>query len=124
MGVLHPSFNSFLTMEYGKCRGARRDLRGLPVEQRSGQAFGQRFPRIKTEDPFGSEISKEVTSGIVVSLHQLGSVLPCHSGRRIVRAVVNDEDFVAGIEGLQRSSKPERVIVGMEDCGERGHDSV
>ena len=57
-------------------------------------------------------------------MDQLRSVLSSYSRSVILRAMINDQDFVTGVEGLQGPAKPQGVVTGMQNRSERRHDSI
>ena len=99
---------------------------GLPFEEASRQSFGQRLVGIKTENPCRGIVRNVVRTGSIRLRHNNSSAIfarQTYSG--ILRCVINDNDFVAGVERFQSASQTESVVFGVEDgCNRRHGDSV
>ena len=53
-----------------------------------------------------------------------GAVLAGDLDYRVVRVVVDDDDVIAGVEGFEGASQAEGVVVCVQECGERGHETT
>jgi len=94
-----------------------------PFIQVRGQTFAHRFPRIETENPGRIGQACIVSSACAGNgCDDAGAIVARDCDGLIARAVVYNEDVVAGIDGLEATAEPEGVVFGMEQCGDWRHE--
>jgi hypothetical protein len=117
-----PAVSAFFAEEYGErccCRWER-----LPLVQGCRQAFGQGLVRIETENPSRNWGEIWLRRSPAAGLDNPGTVLASKSDGGVARSVVDDEDAVARIEGFECTAQPQGVVLGVKQCGDRGHERV
>lgn len=121
IGVLHPPFLRFFPQKDGKADYVGRELLGFPVKQACCEAFRQRFPRLKTQNPSLALRSIMALGSSMALRYDSCGIFARNAKGAIMRPMIDEENFVARIKCFEQSSEPECVVMGMDESSDRRH---
>src|ERR1700685_686386 len=96
--------------------------RELEFIQTRGQGFREGLARVEAEDPLGTG-ELQVVSGRNAreGLHYLRAIFTGDAQGFVARLVVDDQNFIAGMQRFQRPPKLQSGVGSVQQCGDDRH---
>lgn len=97
-------------------------LNRFPFKEAGSQSLAKRFAGFQAKYPLKAGML-EIQPGRVLAAKRddASAVFMGYAQSIVARIVVNDQNFIAGIQRFQGAAQLPGIVKGVQQCGERGH---